>query len=286
MGTGAVIVTFNRKALLEEAIAAVLAQTTPPSEVLVIDNASTDGTPDLVRERFPEVDLVVLPENLGGAGGFHRGLQLAHERGHEWIWIMDDDTIPTPTALAELHAGVERAAGRPALVSSQVHWTDGSLHPMNSPYPRWRSMELMAEAAERGLVSVRGASFVSLMIPRETIDRHGLPLAHYFIWTDDTEYTARALKHDRGYLVPESVVVHKTPTAHTAIEDSSGRFYYHVRNSLLLLRGTSYTAIERLDYGRYFVRTIQRYLARNRFSPTALKVVARGVKDGVTWNVR
>jgi rhamnopyranosyl-N-acetylglucosaminyl-diphospho-decaprenol beta-1,3/1,4-galactofuranosyltransferase len=284
--TCAIVVTFNRRALLEECLDAIFAQTLPPDEVLVVDNASTDGTPEMVRERFPQARLERLPENLGGAGGFHRGLELGHALGHDWLWLMDDDTIATPDALAALHEGVRRAPTRPQLVASQVRWTDGRLHPMNQPHPRWRAIADLAEAAEHGLVALRTATFVSVLIARETIDRHGLPLARYFIWSDDTEYTARALRSGHGYLVPESVVVHKTRTPHTAIEDTSGRFYYHVRNSLLLLRGSSYAPIERLDYGRYFARTIKTYLTRNRWRPSAFAVVARGARDGLTWPVR
>jgi rhamnopyranosyl-N-acetylglucosaminyl-diphospho-decaprenol beta-1,3/1,4-galactofuranosyltransferase len=286
VSTCAIVVTYNRKELLEECLEAVFAQTVPPDEVLVIDNASTDGTPELVRERFPQAHLERLPENIGGAGGFHRGLELGHANGHDWLWLMDDDTIANPDALAELHAGAERAPARPALVASQVQWTDGSLHPMNRPHPRWQRMADLAEGARHGLVLLRTATFVSVMISRETVDRHGLPLARYFIWSDDTEYTARALRSQAGYLVPESVAVHKTRTPHTAIEDASGRFYYHVRNSLLLLRGTSYAPSERLVHARYFVLTIKRYLARNHWRATSLAVVARGAKDGLTWPVR
>ena len=286
MTTCAIVVTYNRRELLEECLTAVFAQQSAPDEVIVIDNASTDGTPELVRERFPAAHLERLAENLGGAGGFHRGLELGHARGHDWLWLMDDDTIPAPDALAALHAGIERAPEPPALVTSQVQWTDGRLHPMNMPVPRWRSMPEVADAARHGLVAVRSATFVSVLIARETVDRYGLPLARYFIWTDDTEYTARALRSERGYLVPESVVVHKTRTPHTAIDDTGGRFYFHVRNSLLLLRGTSYTPIERLDYLRYYVKTIRAYVSRNRWRPHALAVVARGARDGLTWPVR
>src|SRR4051812_46326279 len=219
--TCAVVVTYNRRALLEECLAAVFAQTTPPAEVVVVDNASTDGTARMVLERFPRAQLERLPENLGGAGGFHRGLELGHRAGHDWVWLMDDDTIPAPDALEALLAGVRRAPVAPALVASQVRWTDGSLHPMNRPQPHWQRMGDLAEAARHGLVLLRTATFVSVLIARATVDRHGLPIARYFIWSDDMEYTARALRSGTGYLVPESVAVHKTPTPHTAIEDAS-----------------------------------------------------------------
>jgi len=68
----AVIVTYNRKELLRECLKAVLAQTRPPEHVLVVDNASTDGTPEMLQEEFPQVEVLCLPENQGSAGGFTR----------------------------------------------------------------------------------------------------------------------------------------------------------------------------------------------------------------------
>jgi rhamnopyranosyl-N-acetylglucosaminyl-diphospho-decaprenol beta-1,3/1,4-galactofuranosyltransferase len=279
--TCAVVVTFNRRALLEECLEALAGQSAPLGEVVVVDNASTDGTAEMVRARFPQVRLEALAENVGGAGGFHHGLELAHALGYEWLWLMDDDTIPSPTALEALLAGAERAPERPALLASQVRWTDGRLHPMNLPHPRWRSPKALVAGADRGLVLIRSNTFVSLLVARESVDRWGLPQAAYFIWIEDTEYTLRVLRRAPGYLVPESVVVHKTASPYTAVEDTSGRFYYHVRNSVLVLRGTSLAPVERLAFARQFAGSLRRYLARNGWAPAALGLVARGLGHGL-----
>ncbi|GAA6756682.1 hypothetical protein Thermus77420_21580 [Thermus thalpophilus] len=98
----AVIVTHNRKELLRECLRAVLAQTRPVDHILVVDNASTDGTADMLREEFSQVEVLRLPENQGGAGGFHEGMKRAYELGYEWMWLMDDDALPSRTALEEL----------------------------------------------------------------------------------------------------------------------------------------------------------------------------------------
>jgi GT2 family glycosyltransferase len=284
--TCAIVVTYNRRALLEECLQALRDQTHRPDEVIVVDNASTDGSAAMVRERFPEMTLEALPENLGGAGGFHRGLGLGHAHGHDWLWLMDDDTIPAAGALAALLAGLARAPERPAMLASQVQWTDGTLHPMNYPHPRWRSPAALMAAATHGLVLIRSNTFVSLLVARETVDAWGLPQAEYFIWDEDTEYTTRALRRAPGYLVPESVVLHKTRTAYTAIEDTSGRFYYHVRNTLLVLRGSGFAPLERLSFAKDYARSLRRYLARNRWRPGALRLVGRGLWHGLTGPVR
>ena len=227
MGVCAVVVTYNRRALLLECLAAVAAQTVPVDRVLVVDNASTDGTAALVRDAHPGVELLELPENGGSAGGFHAGMRQAHAAGFEWLWLMDDDTIPSPTALQELLAAAASLPdGPPALLASRIVWTDGRLHPMNLPgFERGRP-DVVVAAAQRRLLALRTATFPSLLVHRTAVDRHGLPLAGYFLWSDDIEYTARILRTDPGYLVPASVAEHRTREPHTAISASGAAARY------------------------------------------------------------
>ena len=279
----AVVVTFNRLALLRECLAALAVQTRAPDRVLVVDNASTDGTADAVRAEFPAVELLALPENVGGAGGFHAGMADAHARGADWIWLMDDDTIARPEALAELLAAPERASGlpRPRILASKAVWTDGRLHPMNAN-GLTKDTPLFLEASGRGLIPLRTATFVSLLVHRDVIDEFGLPLRHYFIWSDDVEYTGRVLRaHHGGYLVPTSVVEHRTKSSYTAVTESEGRFYYHVRNSLWMLRSSAWNVGEKLALVFTVLVTTRLYLTHRRFHRDALAVVARGVRDGL-----
>ena len=283
----AIVVTYNRRELLRRCLDGLAAQQHPVDATLVVDNASTDGTAELVRAEFPDVELLSLERNVGGAGGFARGLSWAHERGHGWLWLMDDDTLTQPTTLGALLEGARRAPGKePLIVCSEARWKDERLHPMNVPLPRWRARGQLAEAAGRGLLSVRYATFVSLALRREAIDRFGLPLADYFIWGDDVEYTARVLRHEHGYLVPESQVYHWTPEPHHGAGVDTDRFYYHARNSLQLLRGSSLSGAERVDYARYYLRSIWRFLDANRRDRRRLRILLRGVRDGLRGNPR
>ena len=283
----AVVVTRDRRELLRECLRALRDQERLVEQVLVVDNASSDGTDAMVREDFPEAHLLSLEQNLGGAGGFHRGMAWAHAHGYEWLWLMDDDTLVRGDTLATLLAGAARAPGGvPLVLTSQVRWKDESLHPMNAPVPRWRARARMAEGIAAGLLLVRYATFVSTMVRREAIDRFGLPLMHYFLWSDDVEFTARVLRHSPGYLVPESVAYHWTPTPHAAATPTGDRFYYHVRNSLLLLRGSSLSPIERQDYGRYLLRSIRQYLRVNGCNRSSSLLIGRAIRDGLRGQTR
>lgn len=284
----AVIVTRNRRDLLAECLGRVRALERPVDELVVVDNASTDGTGQMVRERFPEAHLLALEANVGGAGGFHHGLSWAYARGHEWMWVMDDDTFVERDTLGALLAGAARApAGRPARVlASRVLWKDGRLHPMNEPWPYWRRRGELARAVDAGLLLLRHATFVSAAIHREAVQRHGLPLAHYFVWTEDFEYTGRILREEAGYLVPESTVLHWTASPHTPVTHGGERFYYFVRNSLLLLRGGALSPAERAQYLRLYVRSLRDYGRRNAWDRTALDTIRRGIHDGLRDPVR
>ncbi|MGI8557949.1 MAG: glycosyltransferase family 2 protein [Solirubrobacteraceae bacterium] len=282
MNVCAVVVTHNRRELLRECLAALEAQSRPPDRVLVVDNASTDGTATMLAEEYPDVDLVRLTSNGGGAGGFHEGLRRGHSAGADWIWLMDDDTMPTPTALQELLAVSDDGdACCPALLASKVVWTDGRLHPMNYPGFERRRTDLVIAASERALMPLRTATFVSLLVHRRTVDKHGLPLKRYFLWSDDIEYTARILREDTGYLVPASVTVHKTKQPYTAITTSSDRFYFHVRNTLYMLRGTAWAPREKPSLLFSLAVTVVAYLRFNRFAPRKVLVVLRGLRDGL-----
>lgn len=212
----AVVVTYNRRALLGRCIAALRAQDGGLQRILVVDNASTDGTRAMLEAaaREPGIPLEVLrsSRNLGGAGGFAAGMDAAMTVRPHWLWLMDDDTEPEPNALLELleAAGRARLQGRAPIgfLASQVLWRDGSSHRMNEP---GRMSRRTPTPAPEDLVAVDYASFVSLLVSSEAVLACGLPIAEFFIGSDDVEYTWRITK--AGYLgfeVPASRVRHLT----------------------------------------------------------------------------
>jgi GT2 family glycosyltransferase len=285
----ALVVTFNRRVLLRECLDALLHQSMRLDRIFVVDNASTDGTDELFTGEYAgnrQIEYIRLEQNGGGAGGFRRGLQHAHQSGFQWIWLMDDDTIPTAGALEALLAAYDRFPdeSKPCVLSSKVLWTDGSLHSMNVPTIKRSQMdpERMFLAAENGTISVRWASFVSLLVHRRVVDEFGLPYGDYFIWNDDTEYTARVLRQGFGVVVPQSTVTHKTGQKHSPMDAAPARSYYQARNVLwMILRSAAWEADEKVKIGMIHIRWIVAYLRRNRFSAAAIQAISRGVRDGL-----
>jgi GT2 family glycosyltransferase len=279
----AVVVTYNRRDLLLEALAAVSAQSRAPDKVIVVDNASADGTAGAVRAAFPAVQLAELARNSGGAGGFAAGMALALAQDADLLWLMDDDTVPGAGALEALLAVRDRMAGPPALVASRVLWTDGREHPMNTPRPKPFAARAERQAATAaGCVPIRSASFVSILVDARECRRRGLPRADYFLWNDDFEFTTRLLRGNTGLLCPASEVVHKTRAFGSTDVDPGERFFYEVRNKIWMFRDRApLTPFERLLYGGSTLRRWARTFARSRDRRTLSSSLARGIAAGV-----
>ncbi|HEY8478898.1 MAG TPA: glycosyltransferase [Spirillospora sp.] len=282
----AVVVTYERRELLAEALAALGAQTRAPDRIVVVDNASADGTAAMVTERFPDADLLRLPRNLGGAGGFSAGIARALDGDAALLWLLDDDTVPEPGALEALLTARRRAADDdgvpPTLVASRVVWTDGRDHPMNTPRPKPRATadeRRIADAA--GCVPIRSASFVSVLVDAAAVRERGLPVAAYFLWNDDFEFTTRLLRGRRGVLCPESVVVHKTREFGGTDVDPGDRFFYEVRNKIwLFTRSRGLTPVERVLYGGSTLRRWVRTFVSSQDRAVLRRALLHGVRAG------
>lgn len=226
----AVIVTYNRAAKLQKVLDAVLAQDRLLDVIVVIDNASTDETHEVLSRyqlKDSRVDVTRSPCNTGGAGGFAAGLQRAYELGADQSWLMDDDCYPREDALSSLTTALTELEDQPEtpFVCSLVLWTDGGLCNMNNAQASWDWPRMLSTG--RQLVSVDACSFVSVLIPRWALQECGLPLTEYFIWNDDVEFTRRlSLRFGSGALVINSVVVHDLP-------DNAGVDYANVNEKNL-----------------------------------------------------
>ncbi|HJD32425.1 MAG TPA: glycosyltransferase family 2 protein, partial [Candidatus Eisenbergiella stercorigallinarum] len=206
----ALIITYNRLPLLKECIQAVLGQTWNPFGILVIDNHSTDGTWEYLKtlEGKDGISFLRLEQNTGGSGGFHIGIREALHRGYSHIWLMDDDTVPDIHA-AERLLSADRLLGEYGFLVSLPVWKDGSLCKMNLPLPGQFRRE-KGHILQEGLLPVRKATFVSMLLKADIVREVGLPIREFFIWGDDQEYTERISKKYKCYLVLSSVVQHKT----------------------------------------------------------------------------
>lgn len=235
----AVVVTFNRLEKLKKVIASLEGQSLPLERVIIVDNASTDGTPEYLNtlQSSLRVDVLRLGTNTGGAGGFARGMDEGYASGCDYVWVMDDDCYPQSDALAKLvsgfHGAVAELGGDVPFACSLVKYIDGSICEMNNPEPTWDWGRLIAKG--HSSVMVKSCSFVSVLIPRWVLESHGLPYPEYFIWFDDHEYTLRLTGICPGVQVTDSIVVHdmgdNKGVNFSLIDDKNAwKFAYGIRN--------------------------------------------------------
>lgn len=235
----AVVVTHNRKDLLIRCIEYILNQRDISCDVLVVDNASTDGTAEHVQNiQDSRVYYRNTGANLGGAGGFHFGLQWAVQAGYDYVWIMDDDCLPNEDALKAIWDTHIELDGTYGWLSSQVLWTDGNICRMN--IQRVTPFSKVTDFNCKRTIAV-AASFVSLFMPTSHIFTYGLPIKEFFIWADDLEYTRRISRKERCYVVPGSKVVHAMKANADsnivyATEERMNRYSYSYRNEVYLYR--------------------------------------------------
>ena len=236
MKLSAIVVTYNRLALLKECIAAINSQTRQPDQIIVVNNGSTDGTAGWLATQ----DIIVITQpNRGGSWGFYAGIKKAYENKADWMWIMDDDTIPSSTALEQLLAKTNMQGI--GYLCSKVVWQDGKLHAMNIP-AFCKPLDVTTSKESNQELWVRHASFVSLLVSAEACKKVGFPIKEFFIWNDDWEYTERITGSGlKGLYVPGSVVLHKTPENHSSdiyTDDVKNiwKYNYGLRNELFICK--------------------------------------------------
>ena len=235
----AIIVTFNRKKYVIECIRRILNQQKYKCDILVVDNASSDGT----KEEIQKIDspLIIYKntgDNLGGAGGFCFGIKYACKIGYNYVWLMDDDTFVENNTLQKLIIADRELNSNYGWLSSHVLWKDKKDCEMNiqrrTPYKKiiW---------GDNNLVPSSMASFVSLFVPVRNIFKYGLPIKDFFIWSDDWEFTRRISKYEKCYSVKNSIVIHamKNPLPVNIATDSDNRisrYNYFYRNDVYLYK--------------------------------------------------
>lgn len=279
----AVVVAWNRASILHDTLDSLGLQTRRLDDVIVIDNASSDATPRLIQAHPAVTDVVTLPENLGGAGGFAAGIAHALHRDADLVWIMDDDTVPRLDALENLLDTRGAYRGEPALLACRADWVDGREHPMNRPRSRaFLSLKSRKAAAEVGARPVRTSSFVAVLIDVRAVREEGLPIAAYFLWNDDFEYTGRLLRHRVGLYVPSARVEHRTKVFGNSTADPGPRFVNEARNKVwTFTRSSAFGLLDRFAFaGATLVRWTE-MLVRSPDRSTAFAYLRQGLREGL-----
>ena len=209
-----VVVTHNRADLLTRLLDGLAAQSRRPDAVIVVDNASTDHTAEVLDARTDLPLDVITQDNLGGAGGFHAGVRAAYDAGWDRVWLVDDDVVPAPGCLAALVAVDEDCliAVREDLTGTLVEKAAVEFDLRNPLAIRPKRSTVDSTYADRAsmppLVEVQNVAFEGFMVRRSVITEIGFPDPAFFIFYDDAEYAVRARRAGRHvWAVRDAVLV-------------------------------------------------------------------------------
>jgi GT2 family glycosyltransferase len=216
----------------------------PEFRLLIVDNCSTDGSEAILRQRFPDVELVQTGANLGFAGGNNFGIRHALQRGAKFVWLLNNDTLVDPGALSAL-VRAALAGPKVGMAGSKIlyHgdrdllWYAGAELDAARPHlPRHlglneRDRGQYDERRETGYVTG-----CSLLASKEMMESVGLLDHELFLYFEDVDWSARARAAGWKLIyAPDSLVYHKVSLS-TGGAASPGLVYYTSRNRLYFVR--------------------------------------------------
>jgi len=320
------VVTYNRKKLLAECLDALIKQTYPLDAIYIIDNASTDGTPELLKEKgyikdLPPIDLdkpleriysinmsskgnedevveihyVRMNENTGSSGGQYEGVKRGYEKKYDWLWLMDDDVLPRRDSLESLINSLQVLNKESiGFISSSVVSADN--RSMNVPsidnratntgYSDWKKYLSM------GIVALRSATFVSLLVSSDVIKNVGFPCKDFFIWGDDTEYTLRITEKYKGFLVGKSIVIHNRanispPSVFLENNLSRIRMLHYIYRNSSYIKKKYYSKKVWIDYLLIGIYTgIKIVLSNKKYKKERVIAIFRGLLSSIFFKPR
>lgn len=278
-----IVVTYNRKDLLLGCIEHLSALKNAKADILIIDNASTDGTREALENLIDSQAIIYCNTgaNLGGAGGFQYGVKEALRRGYRYLWLMDDDAYPEAESLEALLSADRELNGKYGFLSGIARWTDGTPCKMNI---QKTGLKKTIEDYSSPTVPVIMATFVSFFVKAETVMEVGLPIKEFFIWADDFEYSRRISLKYPCYAVNGSIVVHNMKSNNkVGIEsehpDRLWRYKYLYRNEVYIYSREGFLA--RLYLFLRVVLHLSRVLFKARESKKEkLKIILSSYRSG------
>jgi rhamnopyranosyl-N-acetylglucosaminyl-diphospho-decaprenol beta-1,3/1,4-galactofuranosyltransferase len=234
----AVVVTHNRRRLLSRCLDKLLSQRRQPDQILVVNNASSDGTVQMLEQR--DIPFIT-QENLGSAGGWHRGIQHALDHGFDAVWLMDDDGFPDAAALELLEVALLPDISCAASVVVRENVPTHFVFPLPvldaSDMPIiWGRVRKLASMTELRAASPDGTYpfahfFNGSLVSIDAVRQVGNVDCNFFMSGDELDYLYRLRKAGKVISVLDAIHYHpdQSQRPYTPI-----KVYYFVKNSIVL----------------------------------------------------
>ena len=282
-----IVVTYNRKELLKENLDALLKQTYK-TDIYLIDNCSTDGTYDDLKDYIEKnnINYFKTEKNIGGAGGFNFGMKQLKGQNYDYCWLMDDDTIPNIDSLKAHIDAATKLKDKFSFLGSVVKWTDGNLCNMNIQGVSANSIKNY-ESLFDNMLTIDYCSFVSCFINMKYVYKVGLPIKEFFIYGDDMEYTKRLSTIAPGYLNPYSVVIHKMGSNKginivECEENRIDRYYYNYRNLYYINRKYNKKELRMYKFKSHYLKLKIFFKSNHKFK--RIHAISKGMREGKKFN--
>ncbi len=247
-----IVLNWNGLADTSECLRSVAELDYGNAEVIVVDNASTDGSAEALQRTFPFVRMIRNRENAGFAAANNQAMKRALEGGADFVWLLNNDTVAPPDALGRLVGGAEppevgltspviyfdAPGGKLQFCGSVIDWKNRRIVHLDG-------LEALAAVGPGENLSLWGTA---LLIKREVIGKIGYLSEKYFAYHEDEEYCLRAARAGyRCIVVPEARIVHKNSRS-TGSNDAPMQVFLRSRNMFFLWMD----ALRGMDRIRYF----------------------------------
>lgn len=276
-----VVVTYNRPKLLKKVVDAVKLQTILPSKVVVIDNNSDQPLSPWFQKQ-PLLEIHRLSKNIGGAGGFSKGIKIASSYNYKWIWLLDDDAIPDVDALENLLIAAQRNNNVGAICSTifeggiKAEYHHGFFCNLTGKRTFLKN-DPICKAKE---VSIDTGSFASMLLSVSVVTKIGLPHEDYFLGYDDTEYCLRIKKFGFSVLLSNSSLVHHLGTPLNT-QPFGRKHYYHIRNHAFMLNEYMRSGVRAFIASSFFALKVW-INSREKYSSSAIFFLFLAWANGIT----
>lgn len=289
----AITVTYNRTRTLRRCLAALLVQSRPVDEIIIVDNNSCDEERRKIKElavQHGNIHLILLNDNMGGAGGFEAGMKAAGRFDPDWYWLMDDDAYPRMECLETLltFGGTLPDVGGvcPAIYGIDLkrfqmfhHKRLSRIMLKNSPVAK--NYEDLDEVTEED-----ANAFVGPLFPKAVVDELGIADGSFFIYGDDSEYTYRVSRRHKLYLIKNAIIDHQDAPVTDDNMTPKGwwKEYYCNRNQYFMIREFhGHSGIRYLAYGFFTVR-LMAIIAKSKirgYHRLRSRMIIESIRDGV-----
>ena len=251
-----IILNWNGMRDTLECIESVRTLEYPDVRILVVDNGSTDGSPSIIRKKFPSVVLLENKKNLGFTGGNNLGMKKALEMGTDYLWLLNNDTVLEKDTLKHL-VTMSQDSPEVGLASPVIYYHDSPDRvQFCGSYIDWEGKRIVkledGDSLPDGGVNV-SLWGTALLIKRTVVERVGYLNEKYFAYHEDEEYCMRVAKAGfRCIVVPDARLLHKNSRS-TGSNEAPMQVFLRSRNLFFLW-------MDILE-GRERVSHVRKYLA-------------------------